>query len=258
MKIGLLECDHVREEFRHIAGDYRDMFPALFREVAPYWTFTFFDVCNDAFPASVHDCDAYICTGSKYSVYDDEPWIHRLQEFVRQLYNSQKPYVGVCFGHQLLAEALGGKVQKAETGWCVGVHGFELVQPEAWMQPALPAFNSLMMCQDQVLALPPEGTLLARTPSCAVGMFRVGTFMLGIQAHPEFTKEYDEALIRARVDRIGTLGVEAGLQSLALATDQLVFAEWIVRFVEAAQGSLGGTSPAAPRDLGFSPNHIPG
>lgn len=231
MKVGLLECDHVREELLHIAGDYLNMFPALFLQVAPDWEFEFYDVCNGQFPESVEECEVYICTGSKSSVYDDEPWIHDLKEFIRQIHESGKVFIGVCFGHQLLGEALGGKVQKSSIGWCVGVHSFDLIKPEEWMSPQTSPFNLLMMCQDQVLHLPPKSVLLAQTADCPNAMFRVGNNMLGIQAHPEFSKNYDKALMEIRVDRIGAEKVAAGVASLKIQTDELVMAEWIRKFV---------------------------
>ncbi|WP_428655684.1 glutamine amidotransferase-related protein [Runella sp.] len=232
MKIGLLECDHVREEFRHIAGDYRDMFPALFMPLAPDWEFVFYDVTNGHFPASVEECDIYICTGSKFSVYDDEPWIHVLKAFVRQIYDQQKIYLGVCFGHQMLAEALGGKVQKSAVGWCVGVHEFTIDQQLPWMDPAQESVNLLMMCQDQVHQLPPDSAVLASANDCPVAMFRVGERMLGVQAHPEFPLLYEEALMRSRVERIGAEKVNKGLESLTLPLHSKLMAKWMVMFVK--------------------------
>lgn len=263
MKIGLLECDHVRDEFRHIAGDYRDMFPALFTPVASDWEFVFYDVANGHFPMSIDECDAYLCTGSKASVYDDEPWIHQLKDFVKALYQANKIFIGVCFGHQMLAEALGGKVQKAAVGWCVGVHQFSYRQsavgyrqsavdcqrPKAHSSlsnvkhqtsnvhnqlsnlPLPTSFNLLMMCQDQVVELPPDSTVLASTSDCPVAMFRVGERMLGIQAHPEFSIEYEEALMGSRIERIGIEKVTKGLESLSLPLDSEFIAKWIADFV---------------------------
>ena len=232
MKIGLLECDHVREELLSIAGDYREMFPALFKTVAPHWQFEFFDVCNGIFPTSIDQCDAYICTGSKSSVYDDDVWITNLKVFVKELYQAGKTYIGICFGHQILGEALGGEVKKADVDWCVGVHSFELLGYQTWMQPALSSFNLLMMCQDQVLKLPPDSTLLAQTPDCPNAMFQVGNSMLGIQAHPEFPKDYNRALMEIRVERIGERKVEFGMMSLELPTNEKEIAQWFVNFVE--------------------------
>lgn len=229
-KVGLLECDHVREELLPIAGDYREMFPALFAQVAPEWEFVFYDVCNGHFPASVDECEVYICTGSKFSVYDDEPWIGRLKAFVRGIQDAGKQYLGICFGHQMLAEALGGKVQKADVGWCVGVHNFQVVKMEEWMVPARQSFNLLMMCQDQVVEMPPGSTLLAETRDCPVGMFRVGEHMIGIQAHPEFPKAYEKALMEIRTERIGQAKVEMGVVSLELPLHELTFANWLKNF----------------------------
>lgn len=231
MKIGLLECDHVRDELRYIAGDYREMFPALFGQVASDWEFVFYDVCNGHFPLSVHECAVYICTGSKNSVYDDEPWIIRLKQFVREISHSDQLFIGICFGHQLLGEAMGGKVDKSAMGWCVGVHTFELVEVETWMDPLQSRFNLLMMCQDQVLYLPQDAVLLARTQSCPNAMFRVGNNMLGIQAHPEFSKAYNQALMELRTERIGVERVKAGVVSLQVPTDERIIAEWIRKFV---------------------------
>lgn len=230
LKVGLLECDHVRDELRHIAGDYREMFPALFSQVAMEWDFVFYDVCNGHFPASPEECDLYICTGSKSSVYDEDDWIQQLKAFVVDIYNSGKSFIGVCFGHQILGEALGGKVEKSAVGWCVGVHRFQLVTRENWMQPFADAFNLLMMCQDQVIQLPPDATLLAETSDCPHAMFRVGDRMLGIQAHPEFPKAYDQALMELRVERIGENKVELGIASLELPTQEIMFAHWIKNF----------------------------
>lgn len=230
MKVGLLECDHVREELLHIAGDYNQMFPSLFSKVAPDWEFEFYDVCNNVFPESADACDVYICTGSKSSVYDNEPWISRLKEFVREIQYSGKVYIGVCFGHQMLGEALGGKVRKSEVGWCVGVHHFETVTFQNWMIPARSSFDLLMMCQDQVIELPEGAVLLAETSDCPIAMFQVGDNMLGIQAHPEFPKAYDQALMELRVERIGSAKVDLAIASLELPTHEIIVAEWIKNF----------------------------
>lgn len=227
MKIGLLECDHVAEQFRHIAGNYRDMFQALF----PAVDFEFFDLCNGHFPDSVQRCDAFVCTGSKYSVYEKIDWILRLKAFVRELYTWQKGFLGICLGHQMLAEALGGKVQKSSVGWCVGVHSFDIIQKENWMQPFQQSVNLLMLCQDQVHVLPDNSKVLAATADCPMGMFRVGEKMLGIQAHPEFPKEYDKAIFSERLRRIGPQKVKSGMESLDLPVDATIVGEWIMNFL---------------------------
>lgn len=227
MTVGLLECDHVLDKFWHLAGDYYQMFTALLPtvEMVP------FDVCNGQFPDSVEDCDAYLCTGSRYSVYDDVVWIKELQRLVRELYARERSYVGVCFGHQLLGEALGGRVEKASVGWCVGVHTFQVTQPESWMTPPSSTYRLLMMCQDQIVALPSDSTVLSTTPACPVGMLRVGPRMLGLQAHPEFPVAYERALLENRIERIGADRVGTGLASLALPLDVGRVGEWMGNFM---------------------------
>ena len=228
MKIGLLECDHVAPQFRDIAGDYLDMFAALFPgdDLTPY------DVCGGRFPKSAEACDAFLCTGSRHSVYDDVPWIHGLADFVRLLHRRERCFVGVCFGHQMLGHALGGRVAKAAAGWCVGVHTFDVAVPQPWMTPPAAAYNLMMMCQDQIVDLPPGATVLAATAKCPVGMIRVGASLLGLQAHPEFPVSYERALMASRIARISADTVRAGLESLDRPVDAALAAGWMRAFME--------------------------
>jgi GMP synthase-like glutamine amidotransferase len=232
MRVGLLECDHVAPRFRHIAGDYCDMFAALLAPAAPAATLVPFDVCNGQFPESVNTCDAYLCTGSRESAYERADWIVRLLDFVRDLHAARAPFVGICFGHQVLAEALGGRVERASSGWGVGVHEMDVVRAEPWMQPSRPACRLQYMHQDQVVLLPPGAELLGRTDHCPVAMFGIGERLLGIQAHPEFPTPYSEALISDRVDRIGADRAMHGRASLThQEVDRTLAASWIARFL---------------------------
>jgi GMP synthase-like glutamine amidotransferase len=232
MNIGLLECDHVLERFRHIAGDYREMFFALFNSHAPRISLQYFDVCNGEFPPSLDACDAYLTTGSRFSAYDDVNWIHALKNFTRRIHEAKKPFVGVCFGHQLMAEALGGKVSRAEAGWGVGVHNIEVIECEPWMRLEQARCALQYMHQDQVERSPEDGVVIGRSDHCPVAMLRVGDSTLGIQAHPEFPKAYSRALLLDRVERIGEERVKAALASLDQPTDESVIARWIVEFLE--------------------------
>jgi GMP synthase-like glutamine amidotransferase len=233
MKVGLLECDHVAERFRPIAGDYREMFTALFKRYAPQLCLEYFDVCRGELPHALDACDAYLCTGSRYSVYDDLGWIHTLKGFVRQAYHAGKPFVGICFGHQLLAEALGGKTARAPQGWGVGVHRMEVVRTEAWMRPPHPSCKLQFMHQDQVQRLPENGVLLGQSEHCPVAMLRIGDAMLGIQGHPEFMPSYVEALLLDRIERVGADRVQTARASLSQATDEGVVTRWIAEFLGA-------------------------
>lgn len=227
MKIGILVCDHVSNKNLPIGGDYSDMFNTLL----PSLDTVNYDVCKGIFPKSPSECDGYLVTGSKYSVYDQKDWILELKAFVKAIYDSGKKYIGVCFGHQMLGEALGGKVEKAKTGWSVGVNTFEVLKKEDWMEPFQADYNLMMMCQDQVVELPENSTVLAKTANCPVGMFRVGENMLGVQAHPEFPKAYELALLDSRWDRITAEKISAAKESLALPVHDRVVAQWMLQFL---------------------------
>ncbi len=232
-KIGLLTCDHVDPSLRPLGGDYPDMFRALL----PGFDWVLYDVTRHELPAQPDACDAYLCTGSRQSVYDPLPWIGELTAFVRSLYEHTIPYVGICFGHQVLGAAMGAPVAKSDQGWCVGVHTFRCHAQPSWMQPGAASFNLLMSCQDQVQALPADSLLLAGNEACPIGAFQTGTCMLGIQGHPEFPAAYAAALMEMRAGRIGEEKVKAARRSLALPIDDRRVAEWIRRFI---------TGPAIP------------
>jgi GMP synthase-like glutamine amidotransferase len=231
MKIGLLECDHVAEHLRHVAGDYREMFTDLFGKHAPQLGLEYFDVRNGDFPASVEVCDGFLATGSRFSAYDNEGWIQELKAFVRRLRDADKPFVGICFGHQILAEALGGKVVKAPQGWGIGVHGLNIVKSEAWMQPQQTHCNLQYSHRDQVQSLPENSEVLGESDHCPVAMFRVGERMIGIQGHPEFPVAYVEALVRGRTELIGEKLVNAA--NFNAPTDEAVITAWLARFLGA-------------------------
>lgn len=223
MKIGLLACDHIQKEFQ----DY----PVLFERLFPKHLFEIFNVCEGLFPNSASECDAWIITGSKYSVYDKIDWIIKLKSFVRDIASADKYCIGVCFGHQMLGEAMGGKVQKSENGWCVGVHEFEILNKENWMSPFQSKVNLLMSCQDQIVVLPPNSEVLAKSSQCPAGMIRIGDKMLGIQGHPEFSVNYVKFLMLDRENRIGEATVKVGMESFKTIIDSDLVAEWMNAFL---------------------------
>jgi GMP synthase-like glutamine amidotransferase len=235
VKIGLLECDHVVGRFPQVAGGYREMVADLLGPQLQGLSFAYYDACHGEVPAPAA-CDAYLCTGSKYSVYDGFDWIGTLSNFIQRLDAAKKPFVGICFGHQMLAHALGGKVARAAQGWGVGVLPMTILRQEPWMRPRQATCKLQYMHQDQVQRLPEQSTVLARSGHCEVAMFRAGETMLGIEGHPEFTVPYGEALIRARAERIGAGRAQAALESLAQPTDGNVVGRWIAEFLKRSGG----------------------
>ena len=227
MHIGLLECDDVVGRFAQIKGGYREMFAALL----PAASFTYYEAYQGNLPKSPQDCDAWLCTGSQYSVYEKRDWIETLSDFIRGIQKTGAPFVGICFGHQMLAHALGGEVAKSKHGWGVGVLKVEILKQEPWMQPPLAEVRIHHMHQDQVQRLPPGAVILGRSDHCEIGMFRAGASMLGIEGHPEFTVQFSEALIRSRSERIGAKRAEEALASLSQPTNAAAVAQWISGFI---------------------------
>lgn len=226
MKLGLLQCDHVPENLLHIGGDYNDMFAAW---LTGDWRV--YDMQKGEAPANLDECDAYFSTGSRASVYEDEPWIHHFADTVRTLHANRKPFVGVCFGHQMLGHALGGVVKKSPRGWGVGVHNFQTVHAAPWMQPPSDSINVLMSCQDQVELLPPGAELLLASDFCPHAAFRIGN-CLGIQGHPEFQLQYAREILEMRVKRIGTDAAERARLSFVTPPDSALLASWIHHFLQ--------------------------
>jgi GMP synthase-like glutamine amidotransferase len=231
--VGLLECDHVDERFRDASdGDYLQLFARLFGAHAPDLELRPYDVIGGELPAAPDECDGWVCTGSRHSAYDDLPWIAGLLDFIRAVAASGRPYVGICFGHQALAQALGGRVERSPDGWGAGVRPLALADGTS--------LRLHFMHQDQVVELPPGGEALGSADHCPVAVLAVGDRLLGIQAHPEFTDAYTEALLVDRELRIGVEATADAMATLGGPTDDGAAARWIGRFLaqEApAQGS---------------------
>ncbi len=231
MRIGLLVCDHVRPEFLEISGDYEDMFRRLFADHDDVEVVTY-DAVNGELPEGPGEADAWLTTGSGHSVNDDEPWIRDLEDFVREVADAGVPFVGICFGHQLIAKALGGSVVKSDRGWGVGVQEVELSEDLGWGD----SYRLLTSYQDQVDSLPPGAEILGWNDHCPVSVMGVGSNILGLQGHPEFEPAYSQALMESRRGSvIPEATVDAGLATLSNEPDGSKLADWILEFVDAAR-----------------------
>ena len=133
MLIGILETGRVNETLIPHYGEYVPMFEAWLRPADPGLSYRAYATEDGEIPVSPTECDAWLITGSKHGVYDDLPWIEPLKTFLRGARAAGQPIVGVCFGHQILAEALGGQAVKSEKGWGAGVHDYEVVRRPGWM-----------------------------------------------------------------------------------------------------------------------------
>ncbi|QXC62178.1 hypothetical protein KSP35_05040 [Aquihabitans sp. G128] len=236
-RIGLLQCGYIPPSLVPAHGDYPEAFAAL---LAPHDVdLVTYDVQAGPVPATTDECDGWIVSGSASSAYEPLAWIGALEGYLRRLVEDEAPTVAVCFGHQVLAQAFGGRVAKSPAGWGVGAHDYELVGPAApWMDP--PASGSVRLVashQDQVVELPADAVLLARTDHCPVAAYALGSRMLAIQPHPEFTTALSGELIELRRERIGAAVADAAEASLDEPLDQATVAAWMVAFLR--QGHQG-------------------
>ncbi len=231
MKLGILRTDTVRPEFEDEFGQYPEMFRALLGAVDDAIEYAEFDVEHNEFPDSLDAADAYLITGSRFSAYEDEPWIHRLLAFVRELHSARKKVVGICFGHQLIALALGGTVEKSERGWGIGLHQATFDTLPAWHDGGDPSFGVLVSHQDQVTQLPQGMARLAGSSFCPNAVTQVGTHMLTFQGHPEFETGYSRGLIEFRRQTLDQRRYQDAMASLAKAPERERIARWIINFL---------------------------
>ena len=230
MSIGLLLCDHLDPEVAEAVGDYTELYPEAFGRVGV--ELRIYEATRGELPSSLDECEGWITSGSRASSYEDEQWIHDLAELQRALAEARRPQVGICFGHQLLARALGGHVELASVGWGVGGRTFEISAPAPWMDPAPERFTILMSHRDQVTRLPEGAQLVAGAEYCPVGAYRIEDHVFCVQGHPEFVPELSRILMERRREAIGEHVVAAGLSSLEGPLDQDLVIDWIARFFD--------------------------
>jgi len=230
-RIAILETGAPPPELAERHGDYPAMFRTLlgdghdievFRSQAGEWPG----------PAAF---DAAIITGSAAGVYEDHPWIPDLLDWIRAA-RGRTRLIGVCFGHQAMAQALGGRVEKSDRGWGVGLHSYDVVSAEPWMAPpaatvAIPASH-----QDQVVEKPADARVFLSSDFTPFAGLAWGDDAVSLQGHPEFTPAYAADLTGGRRDRIGAAVTDRALDSLTGSDDRDLVGQWLRRFIGSRQG----------------------
>ena len=226
MKIGILETGRPPGSLAQEFGDYPAMFERMLGDGFELETF---EVEAGELPRQGGAHDAYLITGSPAGVYESLPWIEPLQQFIRSAGGSKM--VGICFGHQIMAEALGGRVQKSDKGWGAGLHRYSILRSEPWMDAAreiaVPASH-----QDQVIVRPPHTEVVAFfsfTEFAALNW--TDRPAISFQFHPEFPPAFAKALIEQRHDLVPD--PYAAIASLDAPNDNARVAGWIRRFLKA-------------------------
>lgn len=228
-RIGILETGYPPGSLRPRFGTYHQMFEEL---LGPDFDYTVFEVQKGHWPERPEDYDGFVITGSAAGVYEDDPWIGELMDWLRQAKGRTK-LVGVCFGHQAMAQAFGGKVIKSPKGWGVGLHAYEVKAREPWMAPDARTFSIPASHQDQVVEPPPNARVIAGedfAPYAALAYDDQPA--VSFQGHPEFAPAYATALIESRrEEKLTDAQADRAVESLKAPNDNREVGTWIRNFL---------------------------
>ncbi|MGL5976248.1 MAG: glutamine amidotransferase-related protein [Aeromonas sobria] len=230
--MGILDCDRLDPDLADRFGPvYSEMFIRGFAALAPELEFRVWSALDGELPEDLHECDAWLITGSRHDAYSDIPWIQALRAWIRQAHDADVKLAGICFGHQVIAQALGGEVVKSTKGWGLGVAVHPMLADAPWMAPARDQIRILASHQDQVALLPPGATRLAGNDFCPNFMFLQGDHIVAIQGHPEFSVEYNRALIERRRGLLPDERYRSSLSSLEGEVDSATMMQWLLQFL---------------------------
>lgn len=218
--LGILQCGHSPDKIIEQYGPYDNLFKQLLGPDAfNYQTYT---VLDGVFPSSIDAADAWLITGSKHGVYEPLPWIAPLEEFVRTAFAAKMPMVGICFGHQLLTQALGGKVEKFSGGWIAGTREYQLDAETGLESAVLNAWH-----QDQVVELPENARALGSSDGCQYAAIAFSENTVSLQPHPEFENDYVEILLQERGDALPADSLQIAAASIGHNLTNKPIADWL-------------------------------
>ena len=228
MRIGILNAQgEIRNRFG-LSYDVVDQIISLFSLVEIPLTFQEYMVCENQFPRDIRECDAYFVTGSPASVYDEHLWIRSLMNMVQECQDAQMKLMAGCFGHQLLAQALGGRTEKAKSGWGIGLLPFSIRDPFSGTSEVSHHYWYYSH-QDQVQTLPSDAECFLWSEHCPYGGFTIGTTVLSFQGHPEFGLDYIEKLIEVLKPKLGEEVARRARESLGLNPVDTILAPRLIR-----------------------------
>lgn len=227
-RIAILETGRPPKALQPQYGDYADMFD---RMLGDGFTTVRFDAAAGALPDPAA-FDGSIITGSAAGVYEDHVWLPPLFDWIRAA-KGRTRLVGVCFGHQAMAQALGGRVEKSDRGWGVGLHRYEVASVEPWMQPIVASVALSASHQDQVVEQPPETRVILSSAFTPFAGLAWGEDAVSMQPHPEFSPEFTAALTAGRYDRMDAGLVDRALDSLKAPNDRTRVGGWLRSFLSA-------------------------
>lgn len=229
--IGLLICDTVNPEVASAAGQYWDRFNKFFENAESKIKLKKYEIRSGQWPKMPEECDGYVITGCVQSANDPDPWIAELIRFIRECYVGKVKMVGICFGHQIIAKAMGGKVELNPKGWGLGIKKQNVLVTKPWMKPAQKNFNIIASHQEHVSQLPGNAQLLCTSEHCNVSVFEIADLFLGFQGHPENSSFTSGVSIDRRKDELDEMVYQLAKKSLTIEAEQRLIAKWIEKFL---------------------------
>jgi|TARA_A100001391_G_scaffold179344_1_gene144287 GMP synthase-like glutamine amidotransferase len=232
MNLTILETGLVPEPLRGRFRPYSEMFSAMLARHGAGITPRFVPVIEGAPLPDPESLQAVLITGSPAGVYDPLPWMDPLRDFIRRAHQSGTKMVGICFGHQIIADALGGDVRKSEKGWGLGRHVYEVAPDHPHFVPGVERLAIACSHQDQVIAPPPMAKVVLRNEFAPnAGLAYAGGNILSFQPHPEFEDDYSSALIDLRRGKVSEDTIEVAHDSMKTRSDSAILSQAISRFL---------------------------
>ena len=230
MRIGIFQTAPENPALTPKFGLDADNFIDLLTAVENSLTFQVYHSLTGESPDHVDDCDAYLITGSPHGVYDQLDYMDKIADFTRAAVD-KKPFIGVCFGHQLLSHAFGGKVEKSNKGWGVGIHRYKITNRPDWLDLDIDGVQTIAMHQDQVISPPPDARIIAGNDFCPNGLLQFAENVLTIQTHPEMKDGKARDLIDLRRVKIGAAKAAQALTSLEDINEAELIAKVFLTFL---------------------------
>lgn len=232
MKLTIIRTGNVPEPLAGRFPSYPEMFQAIFERDGADFDYETIALDTGADLPDPQNLDAILITGSAFGVYDDVAWLDRLREFIRTAHAARVKMVGICFGHQVIADALGGEVRKSDKGWGLGRHTYRIVCRPPFLDVPRASLSVACSHQDQVIT-PPAGAKIVLssdfTPNA--GLHYANGTTLSFQPHPEFSDAYALELVELRKERVDAAVVQKASASFARPSDSPLLTRAISQFL---------------------------